>query len=68
MGPDFLVCLAINAKYLAMLEPIARALKTVNIDIHSGQQQIYNLITIITTHRNMAEEIFLKVVHVEVKY
>ena len=64
---DFLVCLAIIAKYSAMLEPTARALQAVNIDIHSMQQQINTLIKIITTHRNMAEEIFLKDVYAEVK-
>ena len=64
---DFLVCLAIIAKYSAILEPTARALQAVNIDIHSMQQQINTLIKIITTHRNMAEEIFLKDVYAEVK-
>ena len=64
---DFLVCLAIIAKYSVMLEPTARALQAVNIDIHSMQQQINTLIKIITTHRNMAEEIFLKDVYAEVK-
>ena len=55
---DFLVCLAIVAKYSIMLVPLARALQAVNIDTHSMQQQINTLITIIITHRNMVEEIF----------